>query len=78
MTNRQISSGRHVNWFVRIEETLAQAVELILLDPRRARVRYGARQDLINMLLREWVADIQSGRRAVPTFVDSEEGRKDG
>jgi len=38
-----------------IPETLSDTVDLILLDPARNRVTYGAKSALIEHLLTEWV-----------------------
>ena len=69
---------KYVRWLISVEEPLAQQVDLILLDPTKARVRYGARVDLINQLLKQWVTDIQSGRAQVPSAIqDAVQEEKD-
>ena len=43
-------------WRFYIRPTLAARVELLLLDPMRDKVKYGARGELMEYLLEEWVA----------------------
>jgi hypothetical protein len=52
-----------VPWELRIPETLAAEVTLLLYDPLLCRPRVGARSDLCNRLLREWV---ERQRKATP------------
>lgn len=46
-----------VEWKIHVRGSTAAKVELLLLDPMRKKVKYGARGDLINFLLEEWVAN---------------------
>lgn len=47
----------HIRLDVEIPESLAAEVELLLFDPVRGKTRYGARQRLIENLLRKWVEE---------------------
>jgi hypothetical protein len=49
-------------WDLYIPSDLAAAVELLLTDPVRARVKYGARSELIEGLLRRWLNDKVANR----------------
>lgn len=40
---------------IRIREDIMATVDLLLLDPMRAKVKYGKRSDLIEDLLRQWI-----------------------
>ena len=44
-----------VKWDLYIRSDLAAQVELLLLDPMREKVRYGARGKLMEQLLNEWL-----------------------
>lgn len=57
---------QRLNWIVRVDKRIAQTTDLLLLDPTKARVRYGLRTELINQLLAEWIEDVKAGRRKVP------------
>lgn len=46
-----------VRWDLYIASDLAATVELLLTDPARQRVKYGARSELIESLLRKWRDD---------------------
>ncbi len=46
-----------IPWRVYIRTDLAAEVELLLLDPLRAKVRYGSRGELIESLLAEWIQE---------------------
>lgn len=50
-----------VNVMVSLPTSLNAKVELLLYDPILQKPRYGARSDLIEQLLREWVAKQQQG-----------------
>jgi hypothetical protein len=45
-----------VRWTLYLPRTLAAEVQLLLLDPMKDRIRYSARNDLMERLLQEWVA----------------------
>lgn len=45
-----------VEWKVTIPTSVAQRVEIALVDPARGKPRFGARAQLITQLLREWLA----------------------
>lgn len=45
----------NVDWKVRIPSDLAAEVELLLFDPLTENVTYGARSQLLESLLRDWV-----------------------
>ena len=57
---RKPYSEPRVQWKFYLPETLAAEVELLLLDPMREKVRYGARNELMEKLLRDWL----NGQRA--------------
>jgi len=44
-----------IEWKNSIPSPLAAEIELLLLDPISGRVTYGARSQLIESLLRDWV-----------------------
>lgn len=44
-----------LDWKIRIPEPLAAEVELLLLNPVTGNPLYGARSQLIESLLRDWV-----------------------
>ena len=44
-----------VEWKLYIPLSLAAKIELLLLDPTRQKVRFGARSQLIASLLAQWV-----------------------
>ncbi len=46
---------------LRIREDIAATVDLILLDPMREKIRYGKWSDLVEALLRNWIAEQRSG-----------------
>ena len=47
-----------------IREDIAATVDLILLDPLREKVKYGKWSDLVETLLRNWIAEQRTGRQA--------------
>lgn len=53
---RKPKSVPTVEWKFHIPVDLAAEVELLLKDPLRERVKYGARSDLLERLLRDWIA----------------------
>lgn len=52
---RRKNADPSVDWHLCIPQTLAAEVELLLIDPFLQRTQFGARSELIIMLLREWV-----------------------
>ena len=54
---RKPYSEARVQWKLYLPETIAAEVELLLLDPLRDRVKYGARNELVEKLLRKWLED---------------------
>jgi hypothetical protein len=51
-----------VEWKVHIPVDLGAQVELLLKDPALEKVKYGARNQLIEKLLRQWIKDKVAGR----------------
>jgi len=51
-------------WKIIIDATLAGQIEFLLLDPLTAKPKHGARKELIEQLLREWLAK----KQATPTL----------
>jgi len=47
---------RPVEWSLRLPSSLANEVELMLIDPLRGKPTFGARSALVVSLLREWIA----------------------
>lgn len=45
----------NIDWKIRMPSDLAAEVELLLFDPVKEEVTYGARSALIEELLRDWV-----------------------
>lgn len=70
---RKLLTKRDVLWSVHISQEVASQTDILLLDPSRSRVRYGARKYLINYLLRKWLEDVKAGREQVPHLTDIEE-----
>lgn len=64
---RKPYSEIRVQWKLYLPLSLAAEVELLLLDPLREKVKYGARNELIEKLLREWLekqkVDLTTGGR---------------
>lgn len=52
---RKPHSDPPVQWFLSVPTTLAAKVDLLLMDPVTRKVKYSARSDLVQVLLREWV-----------------------
>lgn len=50
-----------VRWDVYVSEDLAAQVELRLMNPLTQRAKFGARGELVEQLLREWVRDGSGG-----------------
>lgn len=48
-------ADRPVEWRVNLPSSLAAEIELMLYDARFGKIKYGARSDLIQALLREWL-----------------------
>jgi hypothetical protein len=46
---------RPVEWSLRLPSSLADEVELLLIDPLRGKPAFGARSALVVSLLREWI-----------------------
>lgn len=46
-----------IEWKLHIEGLLAAKVELLLTDPMRKKPRWGARSNLVEKLLRQWVEE---------------------
>lgn len=45
----------NIRWRVDVRQDLAASVELLLLDPVSGTIAYGARNQLLNTLLAEWL-----------------------
>lgn len=58
-----------VEWKLHIRVDIAAQVELLLKDPMRNKVKYGARSQLTEMLYQQWI-DIQK-RKQEPEFMYS-------
>ena len=50
-----------IQWKVYLRLTVAAQIELLLLDPTREKIRYGARNELIERLLLEYLEKIKIG-----------------
>jgi hypothetical protein len=61
-TGRPKNSVPSVRWTVYVPLTIAAEVELILLDPTREKIKYAARNDLIEELLRDWLNKRRKGQ----------------
>lgn len=48
---------------VYVTTDLTNKVDLLLMDPARKRVKYGARSALISQLLQEWVDNVEKKGR---------------
>lgn len=55
-TGRPVHKIPRIRWDTYIRLDIASQVELLLADPMREKVKYGARSALIEMLLEEWLA----------------------
>lgn len=53
-----------VEWAVMIPQPLAAQVELLLLDPLLDKPKHGARSELLEQLLREWLEKQKGGTTA--------------
>ncbi len=53
MKKKRASAGVH--WHIYISEHLSNKVELLLLDPLTGRTRYGAKGQLVEKLLTEYL-----------------------
>lgn len=54
---RKPYSEPRVQWKIYLPTSIAAQVELLLLDPMRERVKYGARNELVEKLLRSWLEE---------------------
>ena len=45
----------HVKWCAYVPQTLAAKVDLLLLDPFYARAKHGAKSELLQLLLQQWI-----------------------
>lgn len=54
MPRRKYTQPR-VRWELQLDADLAGEIELFLLNPATGRPRYGARNQLVESLLREWL-----------------------
>lgn len=52
-------------WKLHLPLDLAAEVELLLLDPLREKPKYGARNALVERLLREWLASRRRGDKVI-------------
>lgn len=64
MSKRKHYVEPRVQWKVYLPVTVASETELLLIDPLREKVRYGARNDLIVQLLGKWLEDEKAKIRA--------------
>lgn len=53
---RPRSSVPYTRWDVHIDAALAAEVEILQWDPVMQKPKYGSRKELLESLLREWVA----------------------
>jgi hypothetical protein len=58
---RPRSPENYTQWKVHIDATIAARVEMRLFDVVRGKPKYGARHELINELLSEWLAKQEAG-----------------
>jgi hypothetical protein len=56
-TGRKANAVPSVEWKLYLPEDLAAEVSLLLEDPLREKMRYGARGELMESLLRKWVEE---------------------
>lgn len=61
-----------VGWKVRINATLAARVELAMWDATRQKPKYGSRKQLIEALLRDWLAGGAVSQELVSASDDGE------
>lgn len=64
-TGRPRNKVPRIKWDVYIRQDLAAQIELLLADPMRERVKYGARGELIESLLEEWLQKQRAGVQIV-------------
>jgi len=57
-----------VEWKLHISVEVASQVQLLLTDPMRNKVRYGARSDLTEQLYKRWIAERIKEREAGNSF----------
>lgn len=50
------SKDPYVKWLITMPESIASAAELRLLDPILLKPRYGARAQLVQVLIQKWLA----------------------
>lgn len=58
---RKPYSEPRVAWKIYLPQSLAAQIELLLLDPMREKVKYGARNELLEQLLRDWFERQRTG-----------------
>ena len=58
-----------VEWKVCLPKSLADTVTLLLTDPLTQRAKFGSRSQLIEILLRNWIADLRRSAAAPDTVV---------
>ena len=63
-----------VKWDVYLRSDLAAQIELLLLDPMREKVKYGARGKLIEQLLSEWLEKQKAAMRSVRELAEQDKG----
>jgi hypothetical protein len=56
-----------VRWTISVPQSVADALDITMLDPMSGAVRYGARSGLIVRLLREHLRRIQIAQQEVQT-----------
>ena len=59
-----------VAWKIYLPQQLAAQVELLLLDPMREKVKYGARNELLEGLLRDWLERQKAVVAGIPDTTD--------
>lgn len=72
-TGRPRAAIPTVEWKHHVRADLAAQVELILADPMRERVKYGARSRLLEQLLEEWLAKQRVNPTPPPMPISAEE-----
>jgi hypothetical protein len=53
------------HWHLRMPTALSDRIDLALLDPITGRARYGAKSQLVEQLLREWLYRLEEEQPAV-------------
>lgn len=71
MKGRPAASDPNVYWEVGIPASLAAKVELALYDPVFGKIRYGARAELIQRLLAQWLEERRPQRAEERTNDDN-------